>query len=121
VPARRFQGTIDWTPEGTTFHGTYWEFDMVFSADYGGIESGTIHAYDAEDALVEEAVFGGGEYNYIEAPLCGNAHRELDEVCDGPDWDDLTCADLGMGFSGGTLGCTADCAALDTAGCTLPE
>ena len=52
--------------------------------------------------------------------VCGSGTIEGDEVCE-PGFITVTCADLteeeGGPFVGGALGCTADCFALDTAGC----
>ncbi|MGH1343024.1 MAG: hypothetical protein ACRBN8_15800 [Nannocystales bacterium] len=50
------------------------------------------------------------------AQLCANDTVEGDEVCDGTDLADTTCADLD--FDGGTLGCAKDCTAFDTSMCT---
>jgi hypothetical protein len=46
---------------------------------------------------------------------CGNDAIEADEVCDGTDLGGATC--MTEGFDAGTLGCAADCSALDTSGC----
>jgi hypothetical protein len=48
--------------------------------------------------------------------VCGNDAIEGTEVCDGTALGGATCAD--EGFTGGTLGCLADCSAFDTSGCT---
>jgi hypothetical protein len=48
---------------------------------------------------------------------CGNDAIEGEEVCDGTALGGATCRS--EGFDGGTLACAADCAALDTSGCTL--
>jgi hypothetical protein len=40
-------------------------------------------------------------------PVCGNGIREGNEVCDGMDLDDMTCAD--HGFGGGMLMCDDSC------------
>jgi MYXO-CTERM domain-containing protein len=47
---------------------------------------------------------------------CGNGVREGSELCDKTDLNEQTC--LLFGFDGGTLACSADCAAFDTNGCT---
>jgi cysteine-rich repeat protein len=52
-------------------------------------------------------------------PQCGNDAREGDEICDGFDLDDQSCASLG--FDGGTLACLADCSGFDTTNCTDVE
>ncbi|MEL6179429.1 MAG: hypothetical protein AAFS10_10770, partial [Myxococcota bacterium] len=51
-----------------------------------------------------------------EGPLCGNGARDPGELCDGEDLAATTCATLG--FSGGSLGCNADCQGYDFAACT---
>lgn len=54
----------------------------------------------------------------VEYPArCGDEVAEDDEVCDGPDLVDQTCAT--QGFDAGTLACARDCAAFDTSGCSL--
>jgi hypothetical protein len=45
---------------------------------------------------------------------CGNNIINGSEQCDGPDLGGQTCD--GLGFSGGTLGCTGSCT-FDTSGC----
>ncbi len=47
---------------------------------------------------------------------CGNGVIDDGEVCDGEALGTDTCET--QGFTGGTLGCLASCAAFDTAGCT---
>jgi len=47
--------------------------------------------------------------------VCGDDVAEPPEQCDGVDLQELSCADFG--FTGGTLGCTANCT-FDTSGCT---
>jgi hypothetical protein len=49
-------------------------------------------------------------------PVCGDGIAEGDEVCDGADLDDQTCA--GLGFDGGSLACLDDCSGHDTSSCT---
>ena len=60
IPARTFWGTIDWsTPEDTTVNGAeYWEYEMIFSADFGTISGGSIEMYSPADVLLDEAYFG---------------------------------------------------------------
>ena len=60
IPQRTFFGTIDWsTPENTTVGGAeYWEYEMIFSADYGEISGGSIQMYSPADVLLDEAFFG---------------------------------------------------------------
>lgn len=50
-------------------------------------------------------------------PACGDEMREGDEVCDGADLGDQSCATI-PGFTGGMLRCAADCTAVDTSMCT---
>ena len=47
---------------------------------------------------------------------CGNNNKEGDEVCDGSDFGDTTCASYGL--EEGELKCSADCKSIDTSGCT---
>ena len=51
-----------------------------------------------------------------QAARCGNGTREGAEVCDGADVGGVTCEGLGQGT--GNVACRADCAALDTTGCS---
>lgn len=51
-----------------------------------------------------------------EPSVCGDQIRAGAEACDGPDLAGATCTSIG-GFVGGTLACTADCAAFDTSMC----
>lgn len=46
---------------------------------------------------------------------CGDGVRSANEACDGADLGGNTC--VGLGFNGGSLGCSASCT-LDTAQCT---
>lgn len=53
-------------------------------------------------------------------PVCGNNLREAEEVCDGADLAGQTCETLG--YSGGILACTLDCASFDVDQCiSIPE
>lgn len=49
-------------------------------------------------------------------PSCGNGVIDEGENCDGDALDTEACADIGGGFTGGTLTCAADCA-YDTTEC----
>ena len=48
---------------------------------------------------------------------CGNSTIEAPEVCDRTALGGKTCASLGLGFTGGTLACKADCTGYDTTLC----
>ncbi|MBN1656248.1 MAG: hypothetical protein JXA30_20935 [Deltaproteobacteria bacterium] len=48
--------------------------------------------------------------------FCGNAVKEYDEICDGPDLGGTSCDTLITGYIG-TLSCTADCSNYDTSMC----
>lgn len=50
---------------------------------------------------------------------CGDNVAYYGEACDGVDLNDADCTTLDMGFSGGTLGCAADCSGFDTSECFL--
>ena len=48
--------------------------------------------------------------------VCGNSIRETGETCDRTDLGGQTCT--GLGYTGGTLSCAADCAGYNVAACT---
>lgn len=50
-------------------------------------------------------------------PFCGNDVVEGDEQCDGSTPNDVSCAGLFLGFTGGVPSCNADCT-WDTSACT---
>ncbi|MFH2010352.1 MAG: hypothetical protein ABI333_27385, partial [bacterium] len=53
---------------------------------------------------------------------CGNGAVDPGEVCDGYALSGNSCSDLGLGFTGGSLRCLADCSDYDTTSCvTLPD
>lgn len=54
------------------------------------------------------------------AATCGDGTREGPEQCDGADLGGATCASLGQGFNGGSLGCTSSCT-FDTRQCQSPQ
>jgi hypothetical protein len=58
-----------------------------------------------------------GGANAAATSTCGNAKIEPGEDCDGADVGGKTCADLELGFTGGTLGCSAMCS-FDASKCT---
>ncbi|MBV1860096.1 MAG: hypothetical protein KUG77_16910 [Nannocystaceae bacterium] len=81
----------------------------------------------ADETCESQGFVGGGELACADdcteydttgcvAQLCPNDIVEGDEVCDGADLADMTCADLG--FVDGTLGCAKDCSGFDTSLCT---
>ncbi|HEV8323971.1 MAG TPA: FG-GAP-like repeat-containing protein [Myxococcota bacterium] len=51
---------------------------------------------------------------------CGNGIREGGEACDRDDVGGADCTSISQGYIGGSLGCNAYCAFLDTSGCTPP-
>ncbi len=57
--------------------------------------------------------------NPIQPATCGNNVRELNEVCDGTDLNNLSCSHFKMG-STGTLACAADCTKYEISGCSAP-
>jgi len=70
--------------------------------------------YHAE-GLMCVANTDGGLPDVID-PLCGNGVIDPGEDCDGENLGGQTCVDLGQ--YGGTLACSASCAAFDTGNCT---
>jgi cysteine-rich repeat protein len=52
-------------------------------------------------------------------PGCGNGIIVSPEQCEGTNLNGKTCANLGQGFTGGTLSCKSDCT-FDTQSCTSP-
>jgi len=54
-----------------------------------------------------------------DGPRCGDGQRDPGEQCDGLDLGGKQCSDLDDAFTGGVLGCAADCGALDVSGCTI--
>jgi len=53
---------------------------------------------------------------HTDPAVCGDGVAEDQEVCDGPDLGGASCTSLGMGFTGGVLGCNSGCM-FDTSGC----
>jgi hypothetical protein len=51
-----------------------------------------------------------------ECPNCGNGTLEGSEICDGANFNGLTCADFG--FEMGDLACVAECSTISTDGCS---
>ncbi|MEK6859152.1 MAG: hypothetical protein AABX53_04550 [Nanoarchaeota archaeon] len=49
---------------------------------------------------------------------CGDGTKNGGEACDGNDVGGESCTTLGLGYTGGTLGCLAGCSGFDTSGCT---
>ena len=97
-------------------------------ADAGGVARDTVVVLGS-DAVVSycrlpdgtgawqtcSATFGAA--NAAPTSVCGDGTIEGDEACEGADVGDQTCESLGLGFTGGSLACTATCA-LDTSMCT---
>ena len=48
--------------------------------------------------------------------ICGDGIVEGDELCDGPELNGMSCADVDPAFTG-ALGCAADCLAIDASQC----
>ena len=67
---------------------------------------------DLSGGAVFLATGGGGD------PVCGDGQRQGDELCDGEALAEQECATLGLGFTGGELGCNAACDGFDTSSCT---
>ncbi|MFH0830283.1 MAG: hypothetical protein V1887_03940, partial [Candidatus Aenigmatarchaeota archaeon] len=51
---------------------------------------------------------------------CGDGLVEGTEVCDLTNLTGKTCTNMELGFTGGTLGCKADCSGFNTSQCTGP-
>lgn len=58
-----------------------------------------------------------GAANQLAATACGNGVIEDAEECDGDDVAGNTCEALGLGYSGGAIGCSGTCT-LNADGCT---
>jgi hypothetical protein len=93
----------------------------------------TLTLADASDELVDQLILEGAdaEVSYCRVPdgtgawqqcdqtlgatnvtastVCGDGEIGGDEQCDGAELNGQTCEDLGLGFTGGTLGCTDAC------------
>jgi alpha-tubulin suppressor-like RCC1 family protein len=78
--------------------------------------------FDPQGAAVSDIAPDGGPDGALDSTLdgggCGNGRIEAPEACDGPNLGGTQCTDLG--YFGGTLACTAQCA-FDTSGCTMLE
>jgi len=77
-------------------------------ADLGGADCVSVgHLWGdlacASNCTFDETACGDSQ------PVCGNNAIEGTEECDGLDLGGTTCAGLGEGFTGGTLGCAAGC------------
>ncbi len=71
--------------------------------------SGTTEAVDSTGQGSSSSSTTGPETTTTgPAAECGNGRVELDEQCDGTDWDGATCESLGA--SPGSLNCTSECA-----------
>ena len=55
--------------------------------------------------------------NNTTSARCGNGIAETGEICDGVDLQGASCVSVGT-FTGGVLGCSADCTTYDVALCT---
>lgn len=54
----------------------------------------------------------------VPADDCGNGDIDDSEMCDGSNLNGMTCASIGMDFTGGALACATTCTSFDTSGCT---
>jgi hypothetical protein len=77
----------------------------------GGTISGTATDSEGTGSTTE----GGGTDSTGGEPVCGDDSINGDEECDGADLGGASC--VGLGYKGGKLGCTVDCA-LDDGQCT---
>jgi cysteine-rich repeat protein len=76
----------------------------------GGFLGGTLTCNAACTGFETRLCEGGG--------VCANGTAESGEACDGLDLKGQTCATIGQGYTGGTLGCSTDCRSFVTTGCT---
>jgi hypothetical protein len=60
----------------------------------------------------------GGTWVGASSGACGNGTIDVGEWCDGANLDGASC--IGIGYTGGTLACAANCAGFVTTGCTGP-
>lgn len=100
-------------------------FGGPLNMDTGGASGETV-ATDPSDSgatstSVVETSEGDTSPNTAETDtsqsVCGDNTVDADEICDGSDLADNTCAMLG--FTGGELSCMANCADYDVSGCVL--
>lgn len=82
--------------------------DCRYGEDVGGFFRQTLGLHGLIDA--------GGEPLSCPA-ICGDGVAEDAEQCDAPDLTGATCTSIGEAFTGGTLGCTAQCT-FETSSCT---
>ena len=74
-------------------------------------------------ALCVEGFSSSSTFTYrlaatVGAPRCGDGLINNSEVCEANDLNGASC--FGVGAVSGTLGCSADCSALDTSACVFP-
>ncbi len=78
----------------------------------GGGYSGGVLACSSSCTFNVAGCYGG-------TSTCGNNAAEGGETCDGSDLNGETCVSLNYGYTGGDLGCHADCKLWDTSQCTV--
>lgn len=90
-------------------------YEIIEGAEDGAGEAGTADGTDEAGPDADEVGTEGGPSGEA---VCGDGVRKDPEACDGEDLGGHDCVSLGYG--GGNLRCTADCA-YDTSACSPPS
>lgn len=86
-----------------------------YDSSLPGQSDGGPGGIDGAGALDASPVDAGFDADFDAAPQCNNGVREGNEVCDGADFGDQTCAS--QGFVQGDLQCIDECESIDTSAC----
>ncbi|MEZ4448769.1 MAG: lamin tail domain-containing protein [Nannocystaceae bacterium] len=85
----------------------------------GGVTTEGSATETTSDATSDTTTGETGETTGDTAAVCGDGVVGPGEACDGAELGDQTCAGLGAPFSGGALGCAADCLNVDASACDV--
>lgn len=95
-------------------YGEYMGLDVLSGKAYLAW-SDTRHYFPGSTTNTQKDNLGFVVVDFAGVNLCGNGVKDSGEACDGSDLGGQTC--IGLGFSGGTLSCTASCS-FNTSACT---